>query len=250
MEWDAETYAQKFSFVARYGEGLVEMIHGEGLSVLDLGCGDGSLTQLIAQKGHHVLGLDASPDLVKRARDHYPELQFVLADAVEMEVPGESFDVVFSNAVLHWIPREKQSVVLSRIFCALKPGGRFIFELGGYGNTDSVHAALRCEMERRGLNYTMPFYFPTIGEYAQLVEQSGLLMRKAILFDRPTLLANPDGLRNWINMFVQDPFNGISPAVKSQIITAVVEQLRPSLYRDGTWCIDYVRLRGEAERPA
>lgn len=248
IEWDAAKYTSQFSFVHQYGNALLDLIEGEGLSVLDLGCGNGALTRELALRGHRAEGIDASGGLLAVARANYPELRFRQGDAVRFEAESP-FDAVFSNAVLHWIEREKQPELLDHVFRALKPGGQFVFEFGGYGNNARIHAALAREFEKRGLSYQMPFYFPTVGEYACLLEKSGFLVKSAWLLDRPTELAGGDGLYDWIRMFVKTPFQGLDPALEEEIVRASVSALRETLYHGGSWYADYVRLRCKAVRP-
>lgn len=252
IQWDAETYTKKFSFVPAYGSALMELIENTGkgerpLSVLDLGCGSGRLTRELAEHGYAVRGMDASAELLDIARRTYPEIPFSLGDATDFSLE-EPCDVVFSNAVFHWIDKEKQEDMLSCVHDALVPGGQLVFEMGGHGNNALIHGALREEFERRGFSYTMPFYFPTIGEYAPLLEQAGFLVRTALLFDRPTKLSGPDGMADWIRMFVKTPFTGVPAEVREEIIAGAVETLRPQLVQDGIWMADYVRLRVRAVR--
>ncbi len=221
------------------------MIDGENLSVLDLGCGNGALTELLAGRGHRATGMDQSDTLLTEARQKHPELTFFKGDATDFTVP-EPYDVVFSNAVFHWIDREKQPAMMACVYKALKPGGQFIFEMGGYGNNVLIHGALKKEFEKRGYTYKFPFYFPSIGEYAALLEQAGFLVRSALLFDRFTPLKGEDGLSAWIYMFVNNPFLGMEAKDHEDIIAAAVENLKPDLFVDGTWYSDYVRLRVKA----
>jgi len=225
------------------------MIEGEQLSVLDLGCGNGALTGELAARGHDAEGIDASEELLRMARANYPQLRFEQADAVSFQAHRQ-YDVVFSNAVFHWIDEEKQPDMLTCVFKALKPGGQFIFEFGGYGNNALIHGALRGEFEKRKLLYKMPFYFPTIGEYASLLERNGFLVRSALLLDRPTRLQGADGLYEWVRMFVKAPFEGINPALAEEIIRSAAEELKDALHHDGSWFADYVRLRCKAVKPA
>lgn len=249
ITWDAKRYARNFSFVNRYGEALLDLVHGEGLDVLDLGCGEGALTQALADRGHHVTGMDASAEQIAQARASHPGLCLVQGDATRLDAE-EAYDVVFSNAVLHWIDADLHDDLLARVRRALRPGGQFVFECGGAGCGARVHAALAEEFVRRGLTYVMPFYFPTIGEYAPRVERAGMVVRAAWLFDRPTDVVGEDGLRDWIEMFVRTPFEGVDDATRAAIEDAAVRACEPDLRRaDGTWWVDYVRLRLVCERP-
>lgn len=245
IRWNAEGYTQNFSFVHEYGSDLISLIDGTGLSVLDLGCGNGALTSRLVQSGFRAQGLDASPELLDTARRTYPELTFRQGDAVNFQV-SKPYDVVFSNAVLHWIDRERQDDMLHCVNQALKLGGQFIFELGGYGNNALIHRVLEQSFARRGLAYRMPFYFPTIGQYAARLEAAGFKVTYATLFDRPTPLSGEDGLYDWLHMFIKTPFEGVDQAEREAIFREAVAELKGSLYRDGVWYSDYVRLRCKA----
>ena len=249
IHWDAEKYTHDFAFVHQYGSSLLDLIEGEKLSALDLGCGNGALTKELSQRGYDAEGADASGELLQVARARYPELRFTQADAVNLRMDRQ-YDVVFSNAVFHWIDREKQAGMIARVYDTLKPQGQFVFEFGGYGNNALIHGALGRAFARRELTYQMPFYFPTVGEYATFLERGGFLVKTALLVDRPTRLKGEDGLYEWIRMFVKAPFEGVPPDLCEEIIRLTVEELREVLYRDGTWYADYVRLRCKAVKPA
>ena len=249
IEWDADKYTADFSFVHQYGNSVIELIDADkDSSVLDLGCGNGVLTKTLQEKGYLVKGLDASKDLLDIAREKYPTIEFVQGDATNFTL-SESVDVVFSNAVLHWINQEQQQDMLKCVYNALKKNGQFIFEFGGYGNNQRIHRVLETYFLKYGYRYEMPFYFPTISEYAALLENTGFRVKYAVLFDRPTELKGENGLKDWINMFVKTPFSVIeTEQMKEEIIDKVVEELRADLYIDNKWYADYVRIRMKAIR--
>lgn len=247
IQWDAEKYTADFSFVHQYGASLLDWLGGERLTVLDLGCGNGALTKSLAGRGHQAEGLDASGELLETARRSYPELRFIQGDAVRFQAE-RAYDAVFSNAVLHWIDEENQPALIANVYNALKPGGQFVFEFGGHGNNNLIHEALRQEFTRRGLTYRMPFYFPTVGEYAVLLERGGFLVRNAVLWDRPTELRGRDGLYDWIKLFIRTPFAGMEAALTEEIVRSAVAALKDPLFREGVWYADYVRLRCRAVR--
>lgn len=246
LKWNADKYTQDFSFVHEYGNDVIKLIDLENrASALDLGCGNGALTNRLSELGLKACGLDASPELLKIAGETYPGLVFYQGDAAEFTLP-EKVDIVFSNAVLHWIAKERQADVLRCVYRTLKDRGQFVFEFGGNGNNVLIHGALRQAFTDRGLGYKMPFYFPTIGEYASLLEETGFKVVYATLFDRPTELKGDNGLYDWIDMFIKTPFDGVDKAVRSEIIGDAVERLREKLYREGKWYSDYVRIRCKA----
>lgn len=246
IQWNADDYSDHFSFVAEYGSSLIELIDiRKGMTCLDLGCGTGSLTARLKEAGMKVTGMDDSIDQIRKARQDYPDIHFILGNACDFSLE-KPVDLIFSNAVFHWIDKERQADMLRCVYQALKPGGQFVFELGGKGNNALIHESLKRAFVRHNREYEFPFYFPTIGEYSSLMESVGFDVRTAMLFDRKTKLAGPDGLRDWIRMFVKKPFEGVDEAETEQIIDEVVEELKPRLYQYGSWYADYVRLRCKA----
>jgi trans-aconitate methyltransferase len=240
--WDAARYQDQHSFVWRFGASLLESLKPQaGERILDVGCGTGQLTAEIAHSGATVIGLDKSDEMLAEARKNYPALQFVLGDAAAFQFP-EPFDAVFSNAALHWV-KDAEGAVRS-ISQALRPGGRFIAEFGGHGNIASVLAALRAVFGPQA-DQRSPWYYPSIGEYAPLLERHGFELCSASLFDRPTPLEGEDGLANWLRMFTGTYWRDLPPGAADDAIHQMVDHLRPTLYRDGIWTVDYRRLRVE-----
>ena len=119
-------------------------------------------------------------------------------------------------------------------------------EFGGAGCAQMVHSALDQAFAAQSLVYPRVFFFPTIGEYAPLLERAGFRVEYALLFDRPTPQKGQDGLAEWIRMFVKKPFEGIAHETQDAILADALKALKGTLYRDGTWFVDYVRLRFRA----
>ena len=243
--WNTALYEQQHAFVWQYGESLLELLAPKtGEQILDLGCGTGQLTEKIAESGAFVQGIDSSLSMIAKAKCNYPQLDFAVCDARDFEV-GEPLDAVFSNAVLHWI--HEPDAVINCVKKALKPGGRFVAEFGGKGNVQAIVTELLSVLSEIGARDTQalnPWYFPSIGEYAGLLEKQGFDVGYAVLVDRPTPLEGGSaGMANWIEMFAGGFLSGLSEEVRSRAILAVEERLRPALYRDGNWIADYRRIR-------
>ena len=248
ITWSANDYKERFSFVPQYGEDVMNLLTAkEGSHVVDLGCGNGTLSKKLSERGYKVTGVDASEDMVALARKEYPELEFIVSDAVTFDLQDKA-DAIFSNAVLHWIDADKQEKLVENISANIKTGGELVCEFGGYGCAEAVHSTLEKCFAKRGLKYPRTFYFPTIGEYAPILEKYGLRVEYAILFDRPTVQQAEDGLTDWINMFVKKPFENMQPDVKESILKEANELLEDTLHQDGKWIIDYVRIRIRARK--
>ena len=219
--WDAQRY-ESHSYVWQFGEALIDLLDPQpGERVLDLGCGAGQLAAKIAGRGAAVTGIDASPEMIGQARANYSSLDFRVADATTFDL-GESFDAVFSNAVLHWVLDAPAAI--DRVARALKAGGRFVAEMGGRGNVQRI-------VDAAGVN---PWFYPSVSEYASLLEQRGFEVRFMTLFDRPTKIEGQNGMEDWLKMF------GAALTRDPRVLAA---KLQPEMFSDEVWTLDYRRLR-------
>lgn len=250
-QWDAKLYEAKHGFVWKYGEDLVSLLDPRSDErILDLGCGTGHLTARIAEAGAVVTGVDQSAEMIAAARRAYPNLKFEIADARSLSFQNE-FDAVFSNATLHWI--HEPDAVIQGVHRTLRSGGRFVAELGGKGNIRAMQEAFDealAEMGAAARGEVRPWYYPSVSEYASVVERNGLEVRVVTLFDRPTELADGEaGLRNWICMFATEYLERAEASGREEFIERVETKVRPKLFRDGSWWADYRRLRLVAYKP-
>ncbi|WP_332897225.1 methyltransferase domain-containing protein [Haladaptatus sp. CMSO5] len=245
--WDSSLYDSNHSFVHEYGASLVDLLAPEpGERILDVGCGTGHLTAQLADSGAEVVGLDQSAEMLTQAREQYSDLTFIQGDArnIEFERP---FDAVFSNAALHWI--SEAAAVADTLAAALKPGGRLVVELGGTGNIETIETGLIDAAADAGYDIAPanPWYFPSIGEYATVLEGAGFEVRDATLFDRPTTLDDGEaGLENWLRMFAGAMLDEIPADDQQTVLNDVTARLRPVLFEEGDWVADYRRLRVRA----
>lgn len=247
MDWNASFYADKHRFVAACGMRLLEFVdRSRGRSILDLGCGTGELTAELAVNGADVLGIDASADMIRLARETYPTLHFKILDALRLNFDAE-FDTVFSNAVFHWIP--DQDRLLGCIRQALKPDGRLVCEFGAADNARQVLATLFIVFAQHGRRFEHGFFYPTPDAYSQRLELNGFKPERVIAYDRPTPLRDGEaGLRNWIMQFLHPAFTSFSSAEQKAILSETETRLRPHLWDGIQWTVDYRRLLAVAHR--
>lgn len=142
--WDPERYLVYADERGRPFLDLVSRIDAPApRRVVDLGCGPGHLTALLAARwpGATVSGLDSSPDMVAAARRDVPGLDFAVADLREWS-PVEPVDVLVSNATLQWVPDHLD--VLPALVAAVAPGGWLAFQVPG--NFDQPSHTIRRDL--------------------------------------------------------------------------------------------------------
>jgi trans-aconitate methyltransferase len=245
QHWSAARYAETAHFVPALGAPVLELLAPlPGERILDLGCGDGVLTERIAALGATVVAVDAGPDMIAAAQAR--GLDARVMDGQNLTFADE-FDAVFSNAALHWM--RDQQAVLAGVHRALKRGGRFVAEMGGHNNTAAIIVALSAVLARRGINahQLCPWYFPSADAYRKKLEQAGFAVEEIATIPRPTTL--PTGLEAWLDTFAEDFFAAVPQSERLSARAEVADLLRPVLMDEtGTWVADYVRLRFRATR--
>jgi trans-aconitate methyltransferase len=251
-KWNASLYDDKHNFVFKYGEDLVDTLNPKVRErVLDLGCGTGYLTNIIAGSGAKVIGIDNSLDMIAKAKKEYPAVEFRVMSATEFHF-DESFDAIFSNAVLHWVTEKEKAI--DCMYSNLKRSGRLVLEMGGKGNVEGIVNALKSSLQKRGFNEDAEkqiWYFPSLSEYTSLLEKRGFRVTYAAHFNRETELKdNNNGIKDWIKMFGSAFLQGINEIVVNEILDEVQEVLKPTHFRNGKWYADYKRLRVVAVKPA
>jgi len=239
QHWDPARYQRNAGFVAALGQPVVELLAPRRAErILDLGCGDGALTAVLAQAAH-VTAIDASPDQVAAARAR--GLDAHVADGTRLGFAAE-FDAVFSNAALHWM--RDPDAVIDGVWRALKPGGRFVAECGGAGNVAAVLDALHSVVARCGVDghAVSPWYFPSVDEYRARLERRGFAVLSISLIPRPTRL--PGSLADWLDTFAES-FLAAVPMNERGLVKDEVEAMLQAALCDanGVWTVDYVRLR-------
>ena len=241
--WNTAVYAENGSFVPNLGAGVLEWLAPQaGERILDLGCGDGQLTARIAAAGAEVVGVDASPAMLDGARSRGIDARLCNVEALTFDA---EFDAVFSNAALHWV--RDQDAMLEGVYRALRPGGRFVAEMGGHGNIAAIQVALAAVLERHGIsrefNAEQMNYFPTDGAYRSRLMGHGFQVEQIQLIPRPTQLAE-SGMHGWLNTFRRGVLEAVPEDLRPVIVDETVALLEPVLRDEqGNWTGDYVRLR-------
>lgn len=246
--WSATSYAANAHFVPALGQPVLDLLQPRsGERILDLGCGDGALTEKLVALGAQVVGIDNSPDMIAAALQRGIDASVMDARTLVFE---NEFDAVFSNAALHWIKNDPDAPITGA-FRALRIGGRFVGELGGHACVGAITVALVATLERRGIRDApswIPWYFPTVEDYELRLRRAGFVPQSVQLIPRPTPL--PTGMRGWLDTFA-NPFSAALPCEeRGGFLDEVTALLKPILCdADGKWTADYTRLRFAAIKP-
>jgi trans-aconitate 2-methyltransferase len=244
-KWNANLYDDKHSFVFKYGEDLVDLLAPKsGERILDVGCGTGHLTNMIADSGAETIGIDNSQDMITKARIEYPNIDFEVLSATDFHF-DEKFDAIFSNAALHWVLGKEKAI--GCMYENLKPNGRLVLEMGGQGNVQSILTALKNAFIKFGVTEKANiniWYFPSLSEYTSLLEAKGFRVTYASHYDRETELKDTaNGIKDWIKMFGSSFLKNIDEKTADKLLNEIQDSLRATNYRDGKWYADYKRLR-------
>jgi trans-aconitate methyltransferase len=240
--WDPQAYEKNGSFVHELAGGVLEWLAPkQGEHILDLGCGDGHLIQRLAATGATVAGVDASKEMVAAARQ-----RGAIADvgtAESLPFAAQTFDAVFSNAVLHWV--RDQDAMMTEVKRVLKPGGRFVAEMGGHGNIAAIQVAMRAVLARHGYGDREDGvnYYPAADVYARRLRSHGFQVQRIALIPRPTPLTD-GGMEGWLRTFRRGVLDGLPESLRETVVRESAALLAHALRdEDGNWVADYVRLR-------
>ncbi|HEY9552211.1 class I SAM-dependent methyltransferase [Allosphingosinicella sp.] len=246
--WSPSDYASNAAFVPALGAAALALLDPKpGEAILDLGCGDGVLTEKIVAAGAKVISVDASEAMVAAAQAR--GLNAHVADAQALDF-NTQFDAVFSNAALHWMLDPE--AVASGVFRALVPGGRFVGEMGGEGNIAVLRAGVREELTARGYPVPAadPQWYPSVEEFNRVYSRAGFADIKAEIIPRETDL--PSGVAAWVRTFRAGWMDAarVPDEEQADVAEAVERRLALKLQRpDGSWFADYVRLRFTMRKP-
>jgi SAM-dependent methyltransferase len=252
--WSATDYAANAGFVPALGAAALALLAPKaGEMILDIGCGDGTLTQQIGASGARVIGLDASPEMVEAARAKGVDAFVADAQALGLETQLARFgrfDAAFSNAALHWML--DPGAVARGVFALLRPGGRFVGEMGGEGNLAILRGALREELTERGYSLPAddPQWYASPADFASVYADAGFEDIETSLIPRPTPL--PTGVASWVKTFRAGfmEMAGVAPKDRDDIAEAVERRVAQELRQeDGSFSADYVRLRFKMSKP-
>ncbi|KAL3478927.1 S-adenosyl-L-methionine-dependent methyltransferase [Aspergillus californicus] len=264
--WSSEAYSTSAAFVPKLAQTLLRYLDPKPTDrVLDIGCGDGKFTEGFLSHVENVLGIDSSPSMIETANKDYAgeKADFRVVDCCYLEqdsaVADGTWDKVVSNAALHWILRNEATRMstLKGAYASLKPGGTFVFEMGGHGNVSEVSTALMSALLRQGVpiekvREVNPWFFPSETWMTDALESIGFKVVKMETEYRPTKLTSSvnGGLEGWVRLMGAPFLDALTPEQREEAVREVCEVLQTAVTRveDGSQWLGYVRLRGIAQK--
>lgn len=206
--WNPDDYSAHSQAQYQWTREIIEKTGLEGTeSVLDIGCGDGKVTAMLASylPFGEVTGIDSSAGMIALAQEKfppsdYPRLSFQRMDAMNILFENR-FDLAFSNAALHWVSNHTR--VLSGVFRSLKEGGRLFFQMGGMGNArdimDIADAMIHSSPWKQYFKgFVSPYTFLSAEEYRVLLERAGFTRIRDELIPKDMAQDGKEGLSGWI----------------------------------------------------
>jgi trans-aconitate methyltransferase len=259
MEWNPEDYVRNSSAQVGWARELIARLDLRGSeAILDVGCGDGRVTAVFAETvpAGSVLGVDSSRVFIDYARAHfpagqYPNLRFEQMDAREL-TSDRPFDLIFSNAVLHWV--EDHRAFLAGCRRLLKPGGRLVISCGGAGNAADmavVMDALMADPRWAGsfTDFQEIYYFYSPEQYREWLPEAGLTATRLELVAKDMVHDGREGLMGWLRTTWLRPFLVYVPAeLRDEFTAATIDGYLAAhpLDESGRSHIRMVRLEVEA----
>jgi len=234
-EFDGEKYERASSHQKEWGSRLIEELRLSGNeTILDLGCGDGVLTERLAAliPNGKVIGLDASRGMIETAKKRErAELEFICMDMSDMDFNGE-FDVIYSNAALHWVKNHEK--LLAASYRALKPGGMIRWNFGGAGNTPNLTGAIKKFYKGSG----WPWFLPAKEEYEKIIAAKGFRDARVEMEHIDKYFGSLDEMAGWIDQPCLVPFEG-GGGFRDAVVAEMEERTRQS---DGRYLEIFKRI--------
>ena len=248
IDWNPDLYLKFGKERTLPSKDLISRIGLENPArILDIGCGSGNSTNELKKRwpNAEIIGIDNSSTMIEKAQLLYPEIDFRLMDATEDLSSLGKFDIVFSNAVFHWI--SNHNALLKEIHKVLKPHGMLVCEFGANNNIATIEQAFIKACKELGYNYASKFNFPTAEMFGELLEDNGFTINSIYEYDRPTVLKDEEqGVENWIRQFYASELSDMSSDTQRKLIHEVEDLTRDKLWNGKAWVADYRRLRAIA----
>jgi len=259
-KWNAEDYHRSSAEQEEWARELILKLALKGNErVLDIGCGDGRTTAEVAKQlpNGSVLGIDNSEEMIHFARKKFPQkrfpnLAFEIMDARNLSFENE-FDVVFSNACLHWVIDHLP--ILEGIKKSLKPSGKVLLQMAGRGSGSEIVEVMETNLKSKKwceyfTDFSSPHGFYGPEAYEGWLKDVGLKAKKVELTSRDMIHESVKGLKAWIRTTWLPYTERIPEDLRQEFIDDVANRYVDKYPPDsrGFIHVQLIRLDVEAEK--
>jgi trans-aconitate methyltransferase len=255
--WNSEDYAKHSSVQYEWAQELLPTLNLQGTeSLLDIGCGEGKVTYLLASclPNGHVTGIDSSEDMISSAKQSFPEskhrnLTFLLKDVRSLDFENR-FDVAFSSAALHWVTYHMS--FLKRVSRSLKKSGRLLFQMGGEGNAKDIISVLDELLtvdpwKPYFENFSFPYGFYGPDDYSRWLAEVGLKEKRLELIPKNMRQKGKDGLAGWIRTTWLPYTERLPSELRDRFISEIVDSYIKTYPMDSEGYVHVKMVRLEVE---
>jgi trans-aconitate methyltransferase len=254
FEFDGEKYKQASRHQKEWGNQLISEIDLKGNEcILDLGCGDGALSKQLAAMVPEgkVIGIDASVGMIQTAKElEKSNVSFLCMDINDLSYENE-FDLIFSNAALHWVKNHRR--LLQNSIRALKPNGRLAWNFAGDGTCAAFLETIGKVMDMPFYQeffraFESPWYMPKKDDYVGFVGEIGFRQFEVSYENKDRYFSNSDEMIRWIDQPTIGPFLARVPEDKKEgFRNAVVEMMiEKTKQEDGRYFETFRRISVKA----
>ena len=259
-QWNAQDYEKHSLAQQKWARELLDKLSLNGTEdVLDIGCGDGKVTAEISKlvsKGT-IVGIDNSSSMIALASKRYPPKDYPNLSFQQMDAGNllfhECFDLIFSNAALHWVKNQKP--VIEGFFKGLRQKGKILLQLGGKGNAAeiiSVLSGMQTDPEWKSYfeKFDFPYFFPGTDEYESILLKTGFKINRLELIPKDMAHAGKTGLEGWIRTTWLPYTQQVPSEKRDKFVDAVSTKYieRTPVDSKGRLHVQMLRLEVEAEK--
>jgi len=238
-EWDASSYDRMSDPQFAMARDVIDRLDLRGDErVLDAGCGTGRVTEVLAQRvpDGTVIAVDGSEAMVEETRRR--GITAFAADLAELTL-DEPVDAILSTATFHWIGDHDR--LFTRMYAALRPGGRMSVQCGGAGNVANVQAAIDAVDHPALRGWEGPWNFAGPDETVERLQAAGFSDVWAWL--QPWLVEPPDAKQYFTTVILGSHLERLPETEREPFVDAVLQRVGTPAHAD------YVRLNILARRP-
>lgn len=259
-EWDAETYDNISTVQEEFALKLIQLRNWMGKEiVIDAGCGSGRVTKILAKEipNGKIYAVDIDVNMIDKAKANLSQFENVTvinSDLLDLslQIISSKVDVIFSNAVLHWILNHQK--LFNTFFELLSQNGQLLIQCGGYGNLKKAISIFDKVKESEKFKdyfkeWKEEWYFPKPSDTEKLLNEIGYKNIKVYLSEASIGFVNKSSYSLYLKTVVLGPYLRYIPSDndKELYLGSILNEIEQNNL-EMVWNLDYVRLNILADK--